>query len=86
MDSGTQVSVEVQAGPEGMGHLEDQLHDQLQAIICFAREDWAEDVHGAWASSAHSSRLGSWAPFFRGAPRCAFFGGATSYNFPFGCT
>ncbi len=39
MDSGTHVSVEVQAGPEGIGQLEGQLRDQFEAIIVFCKED-----------------------------------------------
>jgi len=39
MDSGTHVNVEVQAGPEGIGQLEDQLRDQVEAIIAFAKDD-----------------------------------------------
>ena len=39
MDSGTHVNVEVQAGPEGIGQLEDELRDQVEAIIAFAKDD-----------------------------------------------
>jgi hypothetical protein len=39
MDSGTHVSVEVQAGPEGISQLEGQLRDQVEAIIGFSKED-----------------------------------------------
>ena len=39
MDSRSHVSVEVQAGPEGVGQLEGQLRDQVEAIIGFSKED-----------------------------------------------
>ncbi len=39
MDSGTHVSVQVEAGPEGIGQLEGQLRDQVEAIIGFSKED-----------------------------------------------
>jgi len=39
MDSGNDVNVKVQAGPEGIAQLESQLRDQVEAIISFAQAD-----------------------------------------------